>query len=414
MRLDWETKPLADLCEIKPAKGEVRRLLKNSDLVSFVPMEDLGVDQKFLEPKAERKLGQVAGSYTYFADGDVLLAKITPCFENGKLGIAKNLTNGTGFGSSEYIVFRPNGQLSNEYLYYFLLQDRFRAEGIKTMSGAVGHKRISKDFIERCLIPLPSLSEQQRIVAVLDEAFAGLATATANAEKNLDNARELFDSYLKSIFSQKGDGWVYKSLDEVAIEFGRGKSKHRPRNDPALYGGKYPFIQTGDIRNAHHVIIEYSQTYNEKGLAQSKLWPKGTICITIAANIAETGILGFDACFPDSVIGMVVDSSRTNNKFVEYLLRFFKGVLQAQGKGSAQDNINLATFENRKFPFPPIEIQNELVDKLDAMAKHASRLEAHYQAKLQFMAELKQSILRKAFSGELISPPSIALEEAAE
>jgi type I restriction enzyme S subunit len=252
------------------------------------------------------------------------------------------------------------------------------------------------------------------IVAILDEVFAGLATATANAEKNLKNARELFDSYLNSVLAEKDQGWVDKSLDEVGIEFGRGKSKHRPRNDASLYGGKYPFIQTGDVRNADHLIVEYSQTYNEKGLAQSKLWPKGTICITIAANIAETGILDFDACFPDSVIGMVVDSSQTNNKFVEYLLRFFKTALQAKGKGSAQDNINLATFENQKFPFPPVKVQNTLVERLDAMAEESRRLEVSYQARLVCISDLKQSILQKAFSGELTSPPAQAIREAAE
>ncbi len=174
----WSSKVLAEVCKIKPPKGEAKRKLKDADLVSLVPMEDLGVDQKFLKPKVERKLGQVSGSYTYFAEGDVLLAKITPCFENGKLDIARYLTNGIGFGSSEYIVFRPRDELNNEYLYYFLSQDLFRADGAKTMSGAVGHKRVSKEFIERCRIPLPPLPEQQRIVAILEEAFAGLATAT--------------------------------------------------------------------------------------------------------------------------------------------------------------------------------------------------------------------------------------------
>jgi type I restriction enzyme S subunit len=261
---------------------------------------------------------------------------------------------------------------------------------------------------------LPSLSEQQRIVAVLDEAFAGLATATANAEKNLESARELFDSYLNSVFGHGSEGWSDKTLAEVSMQFGRGKSKHRPRNDPSLYGGKYPFIQTGDIRNADHLIVKYSQTYNERGLAQSKLWPGGTICITIAANIAETGILDFDACFPDSVIGMVVDPSQTNNKFVEYLLQFFKTILQAQGKGSAQANINLATFERQKFPFPPVIIQNALVERLARMVADVRIIEDSYRAKIESIAELKRSILHKAFSGGLPSAPFEVIGEAAE
>ena len=195
--------------------------------------------------------------------------------------------------------------------------------------------------------------------------------------------------------------WEKKKLSEVAIDFGRGRSRHRPRNDKKLYGGKYPFIQTGDIRNCNHFITEYSQTYNEFGLAQSKLWPKGTLCITIAANIAETGVLTFDSCFPDSVIGCVFDNSKTNIDYVEYLLQSFKAVLQAEGKGSAQDNINLGTFEGQYFPFPDKPTQDNIVIKLDAMRKNIAELEAIYTQKIKECDELKQSILQKAFRGEL-------------
>ena len=146
-------------------------------------MEDLGIDRKLLVPRGTRALADVAGSYTYFADGDVLLAKITPCFENGKLGIAANLTNGVGFGSSEYMVFRPSPALDKVWLYYYLSRETFRTEGAARMSGAVGHKRVAKEFIDAYPIPVPPLPEQQRIVGILDEAFDGIATAKANAEK---------------------------------------------------------------------------------------------------------------------------------------------------------------------------------------------------------------------------------------
>jgi restriction endonuclease S subunit len=198
----WPTQTLADACQIKPPKSEARRHLAATDLVSFAPMEDLGINQKLLMPKGTRALADVADSYTYFADGDVLLAKITPCFENGKLGIAANLTNGIGFGSSEYIVFRPNSALDKHWLYYFLCRETFREEGAARMSGAVGHKRVAKEFIDAYPIPVPPLPEQQRIVRILDEAFDGIATAKANAEKNLQNARALFESHLQSVFTQ--------------------------------------------------------------------------------------------------------------------------------------------------------------------------------------------------------------------
>src|SRR3984885_14318598 len=123
MRVEWETRPLGQVCTIKPPKSEARARLNPDELVTFLPMEDLGVDQKFVAGSQAKPLSAVAGSYTYFADGDVLLAKITPCFENGKLGIAEALANGVGFGSSEYIVFRPHEVLIKDWLYYYLSRE---------------------------------------------------------------------------------------------------------------------------------------------------------------------------------------------------------------------------------------------------------------------------------------------------
>jgi type I restriction enzyme S subunit len=168
MKAGWKSKTLAEVCQIKPPKTEARLRIAGTDLVSFVPMEDLGIDQKFMVPTQAKPLSDVVGSYTYFAEGDVLLAKITPCFENGKLGIAAKLTNSIGFGSSEYIVFRPGPSIGKDWLYYFLSRESFRTEGAESMSGAVGHKRVAKSFIEAYLIPVPPISEQQRIVAILD------------------------------------------------------------------------------------------------------------------------------------------------------------------------------------------------------------------------------------------------------
>lgn len=292
----------------------------------------------------------------------------------------------------------PNNVTVPEYLFYCFLSKKE-----ELISQAVGgaQPNISQIKIKNTLIPLPSIEEQQRIVAILDEAFEAIEKAKANAEQNLKNTKELFDSYLQAIFENKGKDWEEKTLGEISKEFGRGKSKHRPRNWDKLYGGDYPFIQTGDIRNCNHVITEYTQTYSDIGLAQSKLWPAGTICITIAANIAETGVLTFDACFPDSVIGLVVNDKFADRDYVEYLLQSFKSRLQALGKGSAQDNINLKTFENRLFPFPKVSEQQSIVQKLDALSSETKKLEAIYQKKLEDLEELKKSILQKAFSGQL-------------
>ena len=199
---DWEEKTLAESFQIKPPKKEAKDKLSESDLVSFLPMEDLGVLNKEIKYVKERFLKDVSGSYTYFANNDVLLAKITPCFENGKIGIARNLKNGIGFGSSEYIVFRSDGSVIPDYLYYFLARQRFRVEGAERMSGAVGHKRVSKDWIEGYLFPFPkSLKEQQTIVQKLEALNAETKKLETIYQQKINDLEELKKSILQKAFS---------------------------------------------------------------------------------------------------------------------------------------------------------------------------------------------------------------------
>ncbi len=265
---------------------------------------------------------------------------------------------------------------------------------------------VTKKMMSSVEVPLPPIPEQKRIVAILDQAFSDIEQARAKTEQNLKNARELFESYLQQMFSQCGEGWVESTLAEVSIEFGRGKSKHRPRGDASLLGGEYPLIQTGDISNSDHWITKHTRTYNDKGLNQSKLWPKGTVCIAIVgANVAETAILNFDACFPDSVIGILLDSKLANNEYVDYLLQSFKSYLKEKGKGTARDNINLGTFANQKFPFPSLSEQESIVNKLSFLDAETRNLKSVYQNKLKMVDELKKTILQKAFSGELTKAP---------
>jgi len=148
-------------------------------------------------------------------------------------------------------------------------------------------------------------------------------------------------------------GWRECKLEDIGV-LQRGRSRYRPRYAFHLYGGKYPFIQTGEIREARKYITESVQTYNEAGLEQSKLWPKGTLCITIAANIAELAILSIDACFPDSVLGFIPNDQYAELDFIYYSLTYFQRELKHVGEGSVQDNINLGTFQNVLFPMPPI------------------------------------------------------------
>lgn len=173
------------------------------------------------------------------------------------------------------------------------------------------------------------------------------------------------------------------------IEMGtlsRGRSQHRPRNDSKLYGGKYPFIQTGDVKNSNLYIEKYSQTYNDFGLNQSKLWPENTLCITIAANIADTGILSFPACFPDSIIGFTATKGKTDVRYVKYCFDLLQKSIQNMSKGSTQDNLSMEKLEQLEFNCPSFESQQKISAVLSSLDDKIA-LNNRINAKLEQMAK---------------------------
>jgi len=186
--------------------------------------------------------------------------------------------------------------------------------------------------------------------------------------------------------------WEEKSLDKLGF-VGRGKSKHRPRDAEFLYGGPHPFIQTGDVKHADLYVTSYSQTYSDAGLEQSKLWPKGTLCITIAANIADTAILGLDACFPDSVIGFIADESKSDARFIKYKLDTIKRHYQQVSQGAAQDNLSLEKLLSFNLKVPPPEAQRDIADVLSAY----DDLMENNRRRMGLLEEAAQLIYREWF-----------------
>lgn len=160
--------------------------------------------------------------------------------------------------------------------------------------------------------------------------------------------------------------WSIQKISALG-DFDRGKSKHRPRDSAHLYGGPHPFIQTGDITNSGGRISSFRQSYSDAGLAQSRLWPAGTLAITIAANIAETALLTFPACFPDSVVGFTANPGLADVRFIEYLFQAVRKQVKSHAYGSAQENINLEVLRNLEFPIPPLDLQVEIADYLSLL-----------------------------------------------
>ncbi|WP_273727821.1 restriction endonuclease subunit S [Brucella gallinifaecis] len=208
-------------------------------------------------------------------------------------------------------------------------------------------------------------------------------------------------------------GWTSARFAELG-EFGRGRSRHRPRNDPFLYtNGNIPLVQTGDVARADGVIKTFTSCYNEIGLAQSRLWPAGTLCITIAANIADTAILGFDACFPDSVVGFIPDKELEDARFFEYFMRTAKNRLNDFAPSTAQKNINLAILDEVEIPLPPLAEQRRIVAKIDELMVQCDRLEEQVheddRLKTALIASLVQALTETISNGgDAVLPASLA------
>jgi type I restriction enzyme S subunit len=186
--------------------------------------------------------------------------------------------------------------------------------------------------------------------------------------------------------------WKPAKLDELGF-VGRGKSRHRPRNAAFLYGGRYPFFQTGDIKAANFHLSEYTQTYSEEGLAQSKLWKPGTLCITIAANIAESAILAIEGCFPDSVVGFIANPDKADVRFIKYYMDTLKLQMQSVSRGTTQDNLSLDKLLTFDFHVPPLSIQRRIAGILSAY----DELIENSERRIRILEEMARSLYREWF-----------------
>jgi type I restriction enzyme, S subunit len=232
--------------------------------------------------------------------------------------------------------------------------------------------RVKWENLKNYEFELPNIDKQHELVKIL----WAIDITKKTYRKLLQKTDELVKSQFVEMFGDplKNDrGWPIESLGKLG-ELNRGVSKHRPRNTPELIGGPYPLIQTGEISNAGTYITNYENTYSEAGLAQSRMWPKGTLCITIAANIAQTAILTFDACFPDSVVGFI-SGPKTNQIFVHYWFSFFQKLLEEQAPQVAQKNINLKTLNDLLVLAPPLPLQNQFATFVEQADKSKIELE---------------------------------------
>lgn len=276
---------------------------------------------------------------------------------------------------------------TTKYLWYGISS---KIEELNAKGTGSTFKAINKKTLEETEIPIRDLMEQERIAANLDRVTALISLRKQQLAKldELVKARfvEMFGDPVKNTMN-----WEIKPLSELG-ELNRGVSKARPRNSPELLGGPYPLIQTGEVANAKTYITSFNSTYSEKGLAQSKMWPKGTLCITIAANIAQTSILTFDACFPDSVVGFI-SRNMTNELFVHYWFSFFQKILDEQAPQVAQKNINLKILSELNVIVPPLSLQNRFA----AFVERVDQQKQTVQQSLEKLELMKKALMQEYF-----------------
>lgn len=323
---------------------------------------------------------------------DILMSHINSEKHLGKVAIYNKIENENIIHGMNLLLLRANKNiLFPKYAKYYFDTVYFSNQITTIVKKSVNQASFTVTALKNLKIPCPPIEEQKKIANTLDKVTNLIELRKKQLEK--------LDIFSKALFVEMfGDPvknpmkWKKDKLMNLGY-LGRGISKHRPRNDPKLLGGKYPLIQTGDISKNDLFIDAFTDTYSEDGLKQSKLWNKNTLCITIAANIAKTSILAIEACFPDSIVGFIPEK-KIDNIFLHYWFKFFQKILEEQAPESAQKNINLKILSNLNVIVPPIELQNKFVEKV----KHIDKIKSDIQDSLNKLDTLKKSLMQEYFS----------------
>jgi type I restriction enzyme S subunit len=423
----WARARLADVTERVPNTDPTEQ---PDRVFGYVDISSVSNTQyRIEEPKRIRGADAPSRARRPIQPGDVLFSNVRTYLRNIAIvfdGLDAQVCS-TGF-----TVLRPNGAINPQFLFRYVLTDQF-VDRVTPEQTGTHYPATSDRVVLDQPIPIPPLDEQHRIVEAVEELLAQVNAARQRLAKVpaiLKRFRQavlaaacsgrLTEDWRNAIQGQGlsvadripiddapshlpdiPDDWVWIRLPRLG-ELARGKSRHRPRNAPHLYGGPYPFIQTGDIARSGGRITGHQQSYSEAGLAQSRLWPPGTVAITIAANIADSAILTYPACFPDSVVGLIADPERCVPDYIEFFIRTARADLSQFAPATAQANINIAILSDVWVPLPPLIEQHEVVRRIGALLALADAVERRVVAATARAERLTQAVLARAFRGELV------------
>ena len=406
MKKGWQTKQLGELAELKGRIGwrglTAKEYTKEGPMFLSVHSLNYGDYVDFRDAFHISEERYVESPEIMLQPNDVLICKDGAGI--GKLGILGELPDRATINSS-LLLIRSGKHILPKYLYRCLSSPYFQDIVQSRLNGATTPHLYQRDITEFPVV-LPPLAEQQRIVGLLDEAFEGLVTAKANAEKNLQNARALFESHLQSVFTQRGTGWVEKPLAELCERITKGSS-------PKWQGISYVdapgiLFVTSENVGEYEILLEQPKYVEEKFNAKDKksILKNGDVLTNIVgASIGRTAVFDRDAVanINQAVCLIRCEPHLLNNYYLTYLLNspVFKQVLHDNEVNNARANLSLGFFSQLPVPILPIPKQKEIVAKLDVFREQTQHLALLYEQKLVALEALKKSLLHQAFTGEL-------------
>ncbi|PDT02111.1 hypothetical protein CO666_21375 [Rhizobium chutanense] len=386
---------LEDVCEINP---RAPKNLNDETPVSFLPMSAVS-EGGYVAFEEARTYGEVKKGYTYFERGDVLIAKITPCFENGKAASTATIQNKLGFGSTEFHVLRPSHHLDPKYAFYLLWSDRFRTIGEKGMTGSAGQKRVPADLLRRLEIPLPPVDEQKRIAAILDKAD--------QLRQKRRQALALLDSLSQSIFQDLfGDlvsnpmGWETQTVEDFCELIVDCVNRTAPLAERPT---DFKMIRTTNVKKGRLLLSEVRYVdeeifakWNRRATPQF-----GDVILTREAPVGEVGILDVPGNF---FLGQRLMLYRPDLKKItsEYMLHSFQSKFLSEqfrqgSSGSTVKHLPLPACRSFAFRVPPIEIQQQFSKRVATIKRSLGGIEVMTLG----MDEVFSSLQHRAFSGQL-------------
>jgi len=377
MRKDWEIKTIGEVCKVIAGQSPEGKYYNDTGngLPFYQGKKEYG-DKYIGEPKIwTTKVTKEAEA------NDILMSVRAPV---GPINLSsQKICIGRGLAA-----IRASKFIENEFLYYFLMKHENEIVG---NAGAVFNS-INKAQIEGIKIPLPSLYEQQEIVSILDDAFESIDRAKSNAEKNLKNAKELFESYLQNIFDNKSKEWKKKRLDEICILInGRAYNKEELLNQ-----GKYLVLRVGNF------FTNKNWYFSDLELPANKYCQKGDLLYAWSASFGPRIWEGDKVIYHYHIWKVIPNIELVTKEFLFILLEWDKEkIKESQGTGTTMMHVSKGSMEERIVPLPPIEVQEYIVKSMANLEKETKKLESIYQQKLKDLEELKKSILQKAFNGEL-------------